>query len=181
MKAGEPELAALSRYRDIIDDWDSFVAHATSPVPYCFWVNTLKISEEALLARFRADGIESTPLPWLPGAHRLDSKIALGKRFEHLTGLIYIQEEVSMVPVAIMNPQPGERVLDMAASPGGKTYGKAFWLFQWAFAGAAALEAARQEYMALKAAWGSAERLPRGGDEGGSGGKARAGWGHAFG
>lgn len=25
-----------------------------------------------------------------------------------------------------------------AASPGGKTYGKAFWLFQWAFAGAAA-------------------------------------------
>lgn len=121
MKAGEPELAALSRYRDIIDDWDSFVEYATSPVPYCFWVNTLKISEEALLARFRADGIESTPLPWLPGAHRLDSKIALGKRFEHLTGLIYIQEEVSMVPVAIMNPQPGERVLDMCAAPGSKT------------------------------------------------------------
>ena len=121
MKAGKPEIEALSRYRDIVDDWDSFVDYATRPLPHCFWVNTLKISEEALLARFAADGIKSSPLPWLPGAHRLESKVALGKRFEHLTGLIYIQEEVSMVPVTIMNPKPGERILDMCAAPGSKT------------------------------------------------------------
>jgi len=121
VKAGKPEIEALSRYRDIVDDWDSFVEYATSPVPYCFWVNTLKISEEALLERFHADGIRTSPLPWLAGAHRLESNIALGKRFEHLTGLIYIQEEVSMIPVAIMNPKPGERVLDMCAAPGSKT------------------------------------------------------------
>ena len=119
MKTEQPEIESLRRYRDIIDDWDSFVDYATRPLPHCFWVNTLKISEEDLLARFAADGIKSSPIEWLPGAHRLESPIALGKRFEHLTGLIYIQEEVSMVPVAVMNPQPGENL--WCAAPGSKT------------------------------------------------------------
>lgn len=113
--------STLVRYRDIIDEWDTFADFATRALPHCFWVNTLKITEEALLARLHADGILTEPLSWLRGAHRLLSDLPLGKRFEHLTGLIYIQEEVSMLPVAIMDPQPGERVLDMCAAPGSKT------------------------------------------------------------
>lgn len=37
------------------------------------------------------------------------------------SGLIYVQNPSSMVPVAVLDPQPGEKVLDLAAAPGSKT------------------------------------------------------------
>jgi NOL1/NOP2/sun family putative RNA methylase len=46
---------------------------------------------------------------------------ALGKRIEHFIGLIYVQEAASMAPPLVLKPEPGERVLDMAAAPGSKT------------------------------------------------------------
>jgi len=46
---------------------------------------------------------------------------SLGKRIEHFIGLIYVQEAASMVPPLVLGPQPGERVLDIAAAPGSKT------------------------------------------------------------
>ena len=36
-------------------------------------------------------------------------------------GKIYVQSISSMIPPIILRPEPGERVLDMAAAPGGKT------------------------------------------------------------
>ncbi|HOV52291.1 MAG TPA: RsmB/NOP family class I SAM-dependent RNA methyltransferase, partial [Methanothrix sp.] len=44
-----------------------------------------------------------------------------GKLVENLLGYIHIQEELSMVPPLILDPQPGEVVLDLCASPGSKT------------------------------------------------------------
>jgi len=46
---------------------------------------------------------------------------SLGKRVEHFIGLIYVQEAASMAPPLVLGPQPGERVLDIAAAPGSKT------------------------------------------------------------
>jgi NOL1/NOP2/sun family putative RNA methylase len=46
---------------------------------------------------------------------------SIGKRIEHFIGLIYVQEAASMVPPLVLDPRPGERVLDIAAAPGSKT------------------------------------------------------------
>jgi len=45
----------------------------------------------------------------------------LGKNIEHILGLYYIQELSSMLSILILGPKPGERVLDLCASPGSKT------------------------------------------------------------
>lgn len=45
----------------------------------------------------------------------------LGRSLEHLLGYYYIQELASMLPVLVLNPKEGERVLDLCASPGSKT------------------------------------------------------------
>lgn len=37
------------------------------------------------------------------------------------TGRLFRQEKVSMIPVTLLNPKPGEKVLDMCAAPGSKT------------------------------------------------------------
>lgn len=44
-----------------------------------------------------------------------------GKSLDHVTGAIYSQEPSAMYVGEVAAPQPGERVLDLCAAPGGKT------------------------------------------------------------
>ena len=44
-----------------------------------------------------------------------------GKHPYHMAGLYYLQDPSAMAPAELLDPQPGERVLDLAAAPGGKT------------------------------------------------------------
>jgi NOL1/NOP2/sun family putative RNA methylase len=82
-------------------------------------VNTLKISAED----FRA--ISPLPLgeriPWADSAFLLASQERLGRHPYHLAGLFYLQDPSAMAPAKLLDPQPGERVLDLSAAPGGKT------------------------------------------------------------
>jgi len=43
------------------------------------------------------------------------------KSIFHHAGLFYIQEPSAMCPVEVLAPQPGDRVLDLCAAPGGKS------------------------------------------------------------
>ncbi|MFA6889281.1 MAG: RsmB/NOP family class I SAM-dependent RNA methyltransferase, partial [Candidatus Woesearchaeota archaeon] len=45
----------------------------------------------------------------------------VGNLIEHSLGFIYIQEAASMIPPVVLDPQPGEIILDMCAAPGSKT------------------------------------------------------------
>lgn len=87
-------------------------------------VNTLKIS----VADFQKWGTEKqwqmTPVPWCKEAFYIDRENreeALGKDLLHLLGAAYMQEAASMLPVELLNPQPGETILDMSAAPGSKS------------------------------------------------------------
>lgn len=44
-----------------------------------------------------------------------------GKSLDHVTGWVYSQEPSAMFVGEVVDPQPGERVLDLCAAPGGKT------------------------------------------------------------
>ncbi len=62
------------------------------------------------------------PVPWCPGGLYYDASCcAPGKHPYHQAGLYYIQEPSAMAPVEQLLAQPGERVLDLCAAPGGKT------------------------------------------------------------
>ncbi len=87
-------------------------------------VNTLKCSVEQFKAWAQKRGWMLTPVPWVPEAFfvdREDRSSALGKDLLHLMGHAYMQEAASMLPVALLDPQPGEMILDMSAAPGSKT------------------------------------------------------------
>lgn len=60
-------------------------------------------------------------LPWCAQGISLQENQDLGKHPYHKAGLYYLQEPSAMVPVAVLDPQPGERILDLCAAPGGKT------------------------------------------------------------
>ncbi len=112
---------AFARYKSIVDDWDAFVESLARPLPPVVWTNTLRVDGATLELWLREEGLEPTPLPWYPGAFRLAPNARPGRTWLYRVGLMHIQEEVSLLPVRLLNPRPGERVLDMAAAPGGKT------------------------------------------------------------
>jgi len=107
-------------YADIIPEKRQWEPVCQQALPTCFWANTLKISSQALQQFLNEDGCEITPIAWRPSAFRTTMP-GLGKRWEYVTGLLQIQEEVSMLPVIFLDPKPGERVLDLCAAPGNKT------------------------------------------------------------
>jgi NOL1/NOP2/sun family putative RNA methylase len=81
----------------------------------------LKISEKELLSRLKTLGVKTTKVPFLKYGYYYESKFSLASTSEYLQGYIYIQEAASQLPAQVLNPLPGENVLDMCASPGSKT------------------------------------------------------------
>jgi NOL1/NOP2/sun family putative RNA methylase len=68
---------------------------------------------------------ELEQIPWCKEGfwikYKEGKRFDLGNLIEHHLGYVYIQESASMIPPIILNPQPGELVLDMCAAPGSKT------------------------------------------------------------
>jgi len=86
-------------------------------------INTLSpLRPEEIKAKLDALGAELEPIYWCPGAYHLHSdKRALAESELFQDGHVYIQNASSLIPGLAMQPQAGERILDVCAAPGGKT------------------------------------------------------------
>ncbi|MGD0626013.1 MAG: 16S rRNA (cytosine(967)-C(5))-methyltransferase RsmB [Thermodesulfobacteriota bacterium] len=89
--------------------------------PFTVRVNTLKTSREILQGRFAAAGIESLPTPFSPEGLVLRQSPSLPADPLFREGFYFVQDEASQIISHLVNPQPGERVLDACAAPGGKS------------------------------------------------------------
>ncbi|KAJ1361626.1 hypothetical protein KIN20_020921, partial [Parelaphostrongylus tenuis] len=85
--------------------------------------NTLKTRRGDLAKSLINRGMNIDPAaPWTKvGLVVYDSQVPIGATPEYLAGHYMIQGLSSLLPVMALAPQPGDRVLDMCAAPGGKT------------------------------------------------------------
>lgn len=121
--------AFLDATRAIMPDhlsMDDFIAICQKPLRRSLRVNTLKISVADFLALVKDYDWRLEPIPWCPEGfwiEREDEALRLGSAAEHLSGLFYIQEASSMLPVSALfaGRETPRRVLDIAAAPGSKT------------------------------------------------------------
>ena len=60
-------------------------------------------------------------VPWEPMGYYYDPQARPGLHPYHEAGVYYLQEASAMAPVALLDPQPGERICDLCAAPGGKS------------------------------------------------------------
>lgn len=82
-------------------------------------VNRLKLTPDQLAKR---SNFHLEPIVWCPDAfYYQHDRDRPGKHPYHAAGLYYIQDASAMAPVEALDPQPGERILDLCAAPGGKT------------------------------------------------------------
>ncbi|UNC49777.1 16S rRNA (cytosine(1407)-C(5))-methyltransferase RsmF [Enterobacter huaxiensis] len=124
-----PELF-LAQMREALPahlSFDDFVAACQRPLRRSIRVNTLKISVTEFLALVSPYRWQLTPVPWCEEGFWIErddeDSLPLGSTAEHLSGLFYIQEASSMLPVAALfaDDNAPERVMDVAAAPGSKT------------------------------------------------------------
>ena len=84
--------------------------------------NPLKGPIEAQVELLREQGFRFDPLKGLPNVYRMTHQpYPIGKSLSHFIGHVYVQDIASMIPPLVLDPQPGEWVLDMSAAPGSKT------------------------------------------------------------
>jgi len=86
-------------------------------------INVLSpLSTNEIKAKLDTMGAELAPISWCPDAyHLLSDKRTLAESELFQGGHVYIQNASSLIPALAMQPQAGERILDVCAAPGGKT------------------------------------------------------------
>ena len=96
----------------------------TPPVTYAR-VNTLRTTPEKLAASWEEEEVRFIPkqYDWAPRdiVFELESHPPLSEMPSFQQGLFYVQDPSTLLAVTMMNPQPGEAILDLCAAPGGKT------------------------------------------------------------
>ncbi len=116
----------IDRY-SVLTDIEKFKEYSFYYLRKSIRVNTLKIDVQSVLDKLSGDWMLK-PVPWCKEGFWIEhrgigdaKRRDVGNLVEHILGYIYVQEAASMIPPLVLDPQPGERVLDMCAAPGSKT------------------------------------------------------------
>jgi len=88
--------------------------------PLTLRANTLATTREELLEKFAANGITAAPCRFSPFGFTVEGRHHIPGLPGFREGLFAVQDEASQMAGILLDPQPGERVLDTCAAPGGK-------------------------------------------------------------
>lgn len=110
----------MEKYKPIIDDWKEFQEACKKPGFSAVRRNRIK-AQEGFEERLRESFEKVEQADWNENVYRLPGTEKPGKSLLHWMGEYYVQEESASVPVEILGPEKGDKVLDMASAPGGKT------------------------------------------------------------
>ena len=105
------------------DAAEAFLAANNTVPETCLQVNTLKISAPELMARLEAGGTQCRIHPWLPDCIVTAGNVSAMDGFSE--GLFYVQDAAAKCAVLSAGLEPGMRVLDACAAPGGKSFAAA--------------------------------------------------------
>ncbi len=103
------------------DETEALCISGNKAPPLTVRTNTLRSSRKDLMHRLHQEDVASQECRYAPeGLHlQLAGNLSGLKSFQE--GLFQVQGESSMLVSHLLNPQPGERVLDVCSAPGGKT------------------------------------------------------------
>ena len=100
------------------EDAIEILKHSLKPAKLTVRVNSIKTDMESFRQNIGVDTTEIEPT----GALVLNKGIDISNNPLYADGQFFVQDTASQKVVSIFNPQPNERVLDMCAAPGGKSF-----------------------------------------------------------
>ena len=119
--------ASLARYKPYLSpaEFICLTQEIEQPPMPAIRANLLKVDPITAMPVWKhLYGWETLEIPYYPHAWQIThANVSISQTIEHRMGEYYIQDAASMLPVALFDTshQPGQLILDMAASPGGKT------------------------------------------------------------
>lgn len=128
-KADKCQVAALSHpdwlIKQIEQDWPEqaltiFLENNQQP-PMVLRVNLAKTSREHYLQLLTGQDIAAEAVSFCPSAIRLDKPVPVDLLPGFAEGLVSVQDTAAQLAAGLLDVQPGQRVLDVCAAPGGKT------------------------------------------------------------
>ena len=108
----------LARYGE--DRAARLLAANNARPPLTLRANALRSGRDDLVARLVAEGLDARPSPYVPEAVRVERVSDLDALPALRQGLCLVQDEAAAAVVHLLDPRPGERILDACAAPGGK-------------------------------------------------------------
>lgn len=98
-------------------EYEDFLRTYQEPRKFGLRVNTMKISVEEFV---ETAPFHLTRIPWIPNGFYYEREDDPARHPFYHAGLYYLQEPSAMTPANVLPVEPGERVLDLCAAPGGK-------------------------------------------------------------
>lgn len=109
----------IQQMRELLNDGcDDFLKSYDREIQPSLRINTLK-TDKSILDVF--SDTTFTPVPWCKEGFYYPQTFKAGKTALHCAGAYYIQESSAMLPVEVLDVKEGDKVLDLCASPGGKS------------------------------------------------------------
>ena len=112
-----PEEFIIRMKKLLAGEWEMFSASSRMERKYGLRVNTLKIRPVDFE---RIAPFSLTPIPWISGGYYYSREDGPAGHPFYAAGLYYLQEPSAMTPASRLIVEPGDRVLDLCAAPGGK-------------------------------------------------------------
>ena len=109
-----PEKFLARMQQQLGDEYDEYLRSLQRPRAVALRFNPLKGDIPAL-------PFVEKPVPWEPMGYYYDPDSHPGLHPYHEAGVYYLQEASAMASAALLEPQPGEIILDLCAAPGGKS------------------------------------------------------------
>ena len=111
-------LPFLERMKEMLgDDYDAFLESYENPRTYGLRVNTAKLSCQDFQ---ELSPFPIRPIPWISTGYFYDEESRPARCPYYQAGLYYLQEPSAMTPANRLPVEPGDKVLDVCAAPGGK-------------------------------------------------------------
>ena len=108
------------------EETEAFLAANNEIAPMTVQINPLKTKEEELIAALEASGISVKVHPWVPNCLELSGTGDLTSLQAFRNGEFLVQDPAARLVSLIAEIQPGQKVLDVCAAPGGKSFSAAF-------------------------------------------------------
>lgn len=99
------------------DEYEDFVKGYDRARHYGLRVNRTKLTAEEF-AKMCAYDLK--PIPWIDNAFEYEDSVSPAKHPYYFAGMYYLQEPSAMTPANLLPIEPGDKVLDLCAAPGGK-------------------------------------------------------------
>lgn len=115
-----PEWAAGPLKDALGDDFGKELEAMQSRAPLDLRVNTIKTTRDAVLERFKQDGIKAYPGKISPLCIRLHERPNLSQHPLFKDGHVEVQDQGSQMVAVVADAKPGEQVVDFCAGAGGK-------------------------------------------------------------